>query len=291
MAASSFVKRPPLPKPALLTSTSTVSPRCSISPISFLRLRSFDTSPVTTSASTPWSSVISSASSRRRSSRRATSVTDSPRAASPRAISAPMPELAPVISAVVPGSGGGSAIRCPRRRGAGRGARRAGADAAARTRPPGRPRSATVDMLERTSSVEGAGVDQLGVPLDRGADRLVDRPRLVAELALGLLGGEAPVLGHQPEALGRAARTAASSPRGSAPRARSPAAARAPGGGRRRRRRRARSARASSCSRRRGCSAPRRTPLSAASRWPWAASATSAKFIGASITPGSRRRR
>ena len=53
LAASSFVKRPPLPKPALLTSTSTVSPRCSISAISFLRLRSFETSPVTTSASTP----------------------------------------------------------------------------------------------------------------------------------------------------------------------------------------------------------------------------------------------
>ena len=53
LAASSFVKRPPLPKPALLTSTSTVSPRDSTSPVIFLRPRSLDTSPVTTSASTP----------------------------------------------------------------------------------------------------------------------------------------------------------------------------------------------------------------------------------------------
>src|SRR5687767_15335064 len=36
--------------------------------------------------------------------------------------------------------------------------------------------------------VERAVLDQLEVPVDRGADRVVDRPRRVAELALGLHG-------------------------------------------------------------------------------------------------------
>jgi hypothetical protein len=69
-----------------------------------------ETSTEIVSVRTSYSPASSSASSRRRSSRRAASVTPWPRRARPRAISAPIPDEAPVTRQVEFGSGSGSAI-------------------------------------------------------------------------------------------------------------------------------------------------------------------------------------
>ena len=63
-----------------------------------------------TSTRTEWARASSSASALRRSSRRATSVSPWPRRASSRAISAPMPDDAPVTIAVVFSLGVGRAM-------------------------------------------------------------------------------------------------------------------------------------------------------------------------------------
>ena len=63
-----------------------------------------------TSARTEWVCASSSARACRRSLRRATSVRPWPRRASSRAMSAPMPDEAPVTIAVVFSLGGGSAM-------------------------------------------------------------------------------------------------------------------------------------------------------------------------------------
>ena len=100
---------PALPKPALLTRTETFRPRARISATSRSRAAWSDRSHAITSVRTCRFDSISSASAVRRSSRRATSVTPWPRSASSFAISAPMPEEAPVTSAVELSDGPGSA--------------------------------------------------------------------------------------------------------------------------------------------------------------------------------------
>ena len=98
--------------PALLTSTSTMSPRDSSFSGRAPRASASVRSAATASARTLWTSQSSSARARRRSSRRATSVTPKPRAASCRAISAPIPDDAPVTRHVAFGLGAGSDIDC-----------------------------------------------------------------------------------------------------------------------------------------------------------------------------------
>src|SRR5438067_6293189 len=98
-----------MPKPALLTRTSTVRSRAAISAARRSRSAGAARSAATTSARIPWASRSSDASSSSRSARRATSVTPCPRDASSRANALPMPAEAPVTSAVESGSGGGSA--------------------------------------------------------------------------------------------------------------------------------------------------------------------------------------
>lgn len=94
-------KRPLLPKPALFTSMSTgcfgSESRASTAAMPFSSARSA----ASTSASMPWRSCSSVACSRSRFTSRATSTTSWPSAASLRAKAAPMPAVAPVISAVV----------------------------------------------------------------------------------------------------------------------------------------------------------------------------------------------
>src|SRR5829696_5307152 len=98
---------PPVAKPALLTSTSTRSARPRAS---WARCSGSVRSCGATSARTPCCCSSSPASSRRRSSRRATSVTLWPSPASRRANSVPIPDDAPVTTAVAAGSGGGNAM-------------------------------------------------------------------------------------------------------------------------------------------------------------------------------------
>src|SRR5215210_7318789 len=99
-----------MPKPALFTRTSTRRPRWAISSANRSRSRSSAKSAAITSARTPWRSDSSEASPSRRCSRRATIVTPCPRRARPRANSAPMPDDAPVTSAVELWPGSGSAM-------------------------------------------------------------------------------------------------------------------------------------------------------------------------------------
>src|SRR4051812_12463678 len=99
---------PPLPYPALFTSTSTAGPRSAIAAIRLARLSASVTSQAIASARTPWS-ASSAASVLRRSSRRALTITPCPRRASSRAMSDPIPDDAPVTRQGEPGSGGGRA--------------------------------------------------------------------------------------------------------------------------------------------------------------------------------------
>ena len=107
-ATGDFSTAPMVPMPALFTRMSTVKPRSAISSKRLARASESATSQAITSTRTVLPS--SAASSRSRSSRRATSVTPWPRAASSRAMSAPMPDDAPVTTAVVVGEGDGSGM-------------------------------------------------------------------------------------------------------------------------------------------------------------------------------------
>src|SRR5581483_11522578 len=109
-AASARATAPVVLNPALLTSTSTVRPRLPTSFANASRDVSSVRSAATTSARTPCAFATSSARARSRSSRRATSVTPRPRPASWRAMSAPMPDDAPVTTHVPSGEGGGRAM-------------------------------------------------------------------------------------------------------------------------------------------------------------------------------------
>src|SRR4051794_35301435 len=91
-------------------STSTRSPSRSTSAARRSRAAGSVTSQATTSARTPCFDDSSPASERSFSSLRATRVTPWPRPASSRANASPIPEDAPVISAVNPSSGVGSAM-------------------------------------------------------------------------------------------------------------------------------------------------------------------------------------
>ena len=101
---------PTVEKPALLTRISTVRPDSRTFAGSASTCSRSLRSAATYCARTPCRRSSSAASSRSRSSRRATRNTLCPRAASWRANSSPMPLEAPVMRAVDPGSGGGSAI-------------------------------------------------------------------------------------------------------------------------------------------------------------------------------------
>src|ERR1700744_1788834 len=114
-SGSDSANGPPVAKPALLISTDTCSPTDSIRPGSRCRDVALDRSQPSPTARTPNSSVSSAASSSSNGLRRATSTSESPRRASSRAISAPIPPDAPVTSAAVSGVGSGRLIPVARR--------------------------------------------------------------------------------------------------------------------------------------------------------------------------------
>src|SRR5207302_1688126 len=98
-STGSWSKRPPVPKPALFTSHSTVRPRRSTSASTAWTAPAWRRSWARTCASTPCSARSPSASDSSRSARRATSTSERPSRASRRASASPMPLDAPVTSA------------------------------------------------------------------------------------------------------------------------------------------------------------------------------------------------
>src|SRR5215217_7829090 len=165
---------PPVAKPALLTSTSTRRSGAIAS-----RSAGSVRSRAITSAWTACSRSSSAASSRSRSSRRATSVTLCPAAASRRANSRPMPDEAPVTSAVAAGSGAGKPMSGPY----------------PRLQVAQRPFHDRVgDRTPQRTGHEAARIDAQ-VELDPRARAPVDRDeaplaRKVAEVAAGILAAE-----------------------------------------------------------------------------------------------------
>ncbi|EYT83457.1 hypothetical protein CF54_07265 [Streptomyces sp. Tu 6176] len=93
--------RPPVPKPALLTSRSTRIPRSASSRATCRPASGRARSCTTTWVLTPWTRASSAATSSSRSRERATRTRSWPRAASWAANSVPSPEDAPVTSAVL----------------------------------------------------------------------------------------------------------------------------------------------------------------------------------------------
>ena len=171
---------PGMPTPALLQSTETLCPRRAISPARRSRSPASARSQTSGVADTPVpDSSRARASSRSR--RRATRTTSCPRRASDRAISAPIPEEAPVITATASGSGGGSQDPGPA---AGLDVGRGGGRAASTSGRAGRPREVRAQGGDRaTVDVVGHAVGEpdaapvAGSPRTRRCASRRSRPR------------------------------------------------------------------------------------------------------------------
>ena len=168
-------------------------------------------------------------------------------------------------------------------------ARPAGTPASMPVRPASRSPAAASEHRRGRPAAEHALVDQLAVPVDRVAQRAVERPGAVAELAPRLRRGVAPVLRHQANPLGGCRPgqpEAGAAARAASP---SPAAARRAGGDSPTARPRARAAPPSSRRVRRARSAPRPARARPRADGPWPRRARRRRWSARPPPPGAAR--